>query len=91
MLEKVKTALRIVTDAFNGEITDLIAAAKADLQIAGVTTVSESDPLINRAIILYCRMHFGQPDDFDKIAESYRSLKARIMIATGYTDYGSIG
>lgn len=90
MLEKVKTALRIVADEFNGEITDLINAAKCDLQIAGVSNVSETDPLIVRAIILYCRMHFGQPDDFDKLSESYDSLKARLMISSGYTEYGQI-
>mgnify|MGYP000672228719 CR=1 FL=1 len=37
MLEKVKLALRITTDAFDSEIQDLIDAALADLGIAGVT------------------------------------------------------
>ena len=33
MLEKVKMALRISTDAFDQELTDLIAAAQQDLAL----------------------------------------------------------
>ena len=53
MLEKVKLALRITTTAFDSEIEDLVAAALADLGIAGVLTEKDSDPLITRAVITY--------------------------------------
>ena len=59
MLSNVKTALRISTDAFDEELNDLIASAKADLGIAGVINVEESDPVIKTAVITYCRLHFG--------------------------------
>ena len=36
MLEKVKTALRIKTNAYDDELTDLIASAQLDLGVAGV-------------------------------------------------------
>ncbi len=45
MLEKVRLALRITTTTFDEEIKDLIAAALADLGIAGVSNEDESDPL----------------------------------------------
>lgn len=48
MLDKVKLALRITTTAFDSELNDLIAAALADLGLAGVTTLTETDPLIIR-------------------------------------------
>lgn len=87
MLDKVKLALRISTDAFDSEITDLITAAKLDLGIAGVSQKDETDALISRAIVTYCRVNFGQPDDYDKLKSSYDEQKAQLSMATGYTDW----
>ena len=89
MLEKVKLALRITTDDFDEEIFDLIYAAIADLHIAGVNNKNASalDPLKMRAIITYCRMHFGQPDDYDRLKASYDEQKAQMSMATGYTTW----
>lgn len=85
MLAKVKMALRVTTDAFDSEITDLISAACADLGIVGVTaTVSTADAILIRAIITYCRLHFGQPDDYDRLKASYDEQKAQLITATGY-------
>lgn len=88
MLDKVKLALRITTTAFDNEIDDLITAALADLGLAGVTNQEQTDPLIIRAVTTYCRVHFGQPDDYDRLKASYDEQKAQLMIATGYTDWG---
>ena len=88
MLEKVKLALRITTDPFDSEIQDLIDAALADLGIAGVTTITETDPLIVRAVTTFCRVNFGQPDDYDKLKYSYDEQKAQLQVATGYTNWG---
>lgn len=85
MLEKVKLALRITTDAFDDELTDLIAAARLDLGIAGVVIPSEIDALVGRAIITYCRVHFGSPEEYDRLKAAYDEQKAQLMTATGYT------
>ena len=87
MLESVKLALRITTDAFDDEITDLIDAAIADLGIAGITNLDEADALIKRAVITYCRVNFGEPDDYDRMKASYDEQKAQLQTATGYTDW----
>lgn len=85
MLAKVKLALRITTTAFDSELTDLISAACADLGIVGVEALSTTtDPLLIRAIITYCRLHFGQPDDYDRLKASYDEQKAQLITATGY-------
>ena len=89
MLERAKLALRIKTDAFDGEITDLIDAARADLKIAGISIIDEQDPLLIRAVITYCRANFGQPDDYDRLKASYDEQKAQLQTATGYTDWGN--
>ena len=85
MLEKVKMALRITTDAFNDELNDLIDAAKLDLGIAGVVVPQTIDAICTRAVITYCKIHFGEPDDYDRLKASYDEQKAQLSMATGYT------
>ena len=91
MLEKVKLALRITTNAFDTELTDLIEAAKIDLGIAGVvvpiTTEVALDLIIQRAIITYCKLNFGEPDEYDRLKASYDEQKAQLSMATGYTEW----
>lgn len=85
MLDTVKMALRITTSAFNSEITGLIAAACADLGIVGVTAeTTTADPLLIRAIVTYCRLHFGAPEDYDRLKKSYDEQKAQLITCTGY-------
>ena len=87
MLSKVKLALRITTSAFDSELTDLIAAAQLDLGVAGVTFPPTIDELITRAIITYCKMSFGLPEDYDRLKKSYDEQKAQRVTATGYTTW----
>lgn len=87
MLDKVKLALRIKTSAFDEEIQDLIAAALADLGIAGVITELGDDPLITRAVITYCKANFGSPDEYERLKASYDEQKAQLRSASGYTDW----
>lgn len=87
MLELVKLALRITTDAFDTELNLLIAAAQTDLGIAGITLPAELDPICQRAIITYCKMNFGEPDEYDRLKASYDEQKAQLSMATGYTTW----
>ena len=85
MLNKVKLALRITTDAFDDELNDLIEAAQLDLGIAGVVVPAEIDSIVTRAIITYCKLHFGEPGDYDRLKLSYDEQKAQLSMASGYT------
>lgn len=87
MLDKVKLALRIKTNAFDTELTDLINAAKTDLGIAGVNVPAEVDAIVTRAIITFCKMSFGLPEDYDRLKKSYDEQKAQLSNATNYTDW----
>lgn len=89
MLEAVKLALRITTDAFDAELNDLIEAALIDLRQAGVTNIDQTDPMIKRATITFCKLNFGQTDgyDYDRLRASYWEQKAQLGMATGYTNW----
>ena len=86
-IEKIKLALRITTNAFDSELTDLIDAAEADLGIAGVVLPETLDAICTRAIITYVKMHFGEPDEYDRLKASYDEQKAQLSMATGYTEW----
>lgn len=88
MLDKVKMALRISTTAYDDELTDLINAAELDLGIAGVILPDQLDALVSKAIITYCKMSFGLPEDYDRLKRSYDEQKAQLGTATGYTNWG---
>ena len=89
-LNKIKLSMRITTDVFDDEISDLMNAALADLGIAGADgeSVNITDPLVLRAVTTYCQMHFGLPDDYDRLKASYDEQKAQLSMATGYTNWG---
>lgn len=86
-LDKVKMALRISTTALDDEIADLIKAAEQDLGIAGVDLPDTLDEVCNTAIITYCKLRFGMPDDAEWLKRSYDEQKAQLVTATGYTDW----
>ena len=89
MLQLVKTALRLSTDGYDDELTMLIKAALEDLGIAGVSDgVTVDAPIIQRAVVTYCKANFGSPGNYDKLKASYDEQKAQLRTATGYTDWG---
>ena len=89
MLEKVKLALRITTDAFDDELNNLILAAQTDLGIAGVVVPEELDAICTVAIVTYCKLHFGEPDEYDRLKASYDEQKAQLSMASGYTVFNA--
>ncbi|MGD9700679.1 head-tail connector protein [Acinetobacter sp.] len=90
-LDEVKTALRItvVDPEIDNEIQGLIDAAIADLILAGVAPLKAqdtTDPLIKRAIIVYCRAHFDYADPAaDRLLRSYDLLKQSLSLAGDYS------
>lgn len=93
LLDKVKVALRVTTTSYNDEITDLIAAAKLDLGLAGVELPDELDELCERAVITYCRLNFSFPNadrisgSYDRLKAAYDEQKSQLASATGYTEW----
>lgn len=90
ILEKVKLSMRIVTDAFDDELNDLIDGALRDLEIGGVITSQSEcgDVLLLRAIITFCKMNFGESDAYDRYKASYDEQKAQLQMSSDYTIWG---
>lgn len=97
MLDTVKKAVRRTdTTAFDDELTMLIHAACIDLGIAGVLENSDGvsaetdDPILTLAICLFCKLHFGETDEFEHLKTAYDEIKAQLSVSTNYTDYSMI-
>lgn len=88
LIDDVKVALRITSENFDTELTMLIDSAKTDLGIAGVVLPETLDAICNVAIITYCKIHFGNPDNADKLKASYDEQKAQLSMTSGYTNWG---
>jgi len=87
MVERIKKALRISSIAYDDEITDLIEQAKADLRLAGIYFTNETDPLIMRAITVYCKANFGYDNvDADRFNHSYMMLKQHLSFSGDYRE-----
>ncbi|MGJ1042699.1 head-tail connector protein [Staphylococcus epidermidis] len=89
LIDDVKLALRITTDTFDSELNILIDSAKRDLGIAGVELPEELDSICKLAVITYCKIHFGNPDNVDFLQKSYDEQKSQLSMASGYTDWGN--
>lgn len=95
LIDDVKVACRVTSNAYDAEFNGLIAAACADL---GITDIKSSlietpeNPLILRAIITYCKMNFGYLDvgQYERLKKSYDEQKSQMLMATNYTEWGGI-
>lgn len=89
LIDDVKLALRITNSTFDREVEDLINAARRDLVLSGVLQTKandENDPLIKRAITVYCKAHFGYDNpEAERFQQSYDMLKAHLTLSQEYT------
>lgn len=88
LIDDVKDAVRVSDNDSDTEIKDLINSAKADLGLSGVhkNKVKEDDPLIKRAIILYCKANYGYDPQTERYQDMYTSLKHHLTLSTEYTE-----
>ncbi len=89
-LAAVKLAMGITAEAYDSEISDLIDAGLADLELICGATLDITDKLVLQAVKTYVRMSFRSPADYDRLRQAYESQKGQLMIATGYTDWGDL-
>lgn len=80
-LDEVKVALRVTSDAFDGEVGSLVAAAERDMRRVGVPEgLIASDPLAKMATVLYCKANFGYDNsEAARFMQSYRQTVADML------------
>lgn len=98
LLDKVKVACRVppTSTVYDEELHDLILAGFADIGITDVKpellTEGNDPPLIQRAVITYCKMNFGyvqlEEHQYNRLKESYDEQKAQLLMSSGYTEWG---
>ncbi len=89
LLEDVKRELRISNSEYDSEVEELIQSAMADMMIPqiDVDKITGDDPLIKRAVILYCKAHFGLDNkDSEKYMRSYEILLEKLSLSLLYKD-----
>lgn len=87
LLSEARLALRISAEAYDSEIVGIIDAARDDLKLSGVSAAAleDPDPLVRRAIVVYCKAHFGLDNaDSEKYMESFRSLETHLALSSEY-------
>ena len=84
MLAAVKENLRITTTALDTDLQDDIDAALADLQRVGIDVTDQSQPLIIKAVKLYCRWQQNYKDKGEKYGEAYKGLRDSLSLAGDY-------
>ncbi len=93
-LAAFRSSLRITSTDFDGEIADLIRAAREDLALGGVLPErarDEADPLIKRAVASYVKAEFGlDNEDADKYRAAYDRLKVSLAMASDYIGGGEV-
>lgn len=90
LVTAAKMARRLTTNAFDDQIVMLLNAALLDMGVAGVEVPEALDPIISQAAITYFLMHFGEPNNYDKLKASYDEQKAQLATCTGYTNWGLV-
>lgn len=71
-----------VVDVDAAGVSFIISATTTGETVTDNSTIT--DQLLIRAIITYVRLHFGTPDDYDKLERSYNEQKAQLITASGY-------
>ena len=79
------------TSAFDKDIERLIDTAKADLAAAGVVNITDDDPLIQQACILYAHAHFGECDNPERYESLFNGLRDRLSLMPKYTSPAGSG
>lgn len=93
LLDDVKQACRVTSNAYDNELTDLINAGLADLGItdikSSVLVSSDTPALVKRAVLTYCKLNFGNVEGefYDRLKASYDEQKAQLSMSSSFTDW----
>lgn len=90
-IERIRAALRISHTDADEEITQTIAAAKADMEAVGIRQQPEMDPLVMFCVELFCKSAFDFGGDKDWYQKRYRMLRDNMATMQKYQEGGCAG
>lgn len=98
LLDNVKVACRVTSDAYDDELNALIISAFADIGITDVRdsllTEAAAPPLVTQAVKTYCRLYFPYSNEGvemrDRVKAAYDEMKAQLLMSSAYTDWGDL-
>lgn len=89
-LADIRLRVRTAATKLDGEIKDLILAARGALVLGGVLpdkAADESDPLVKQAISTYVKAEFGlDNEDAEKYRASFEKQKIALALASDYIE-----
>ncbi len=88
LLEEVRTNLRIHTTALDDDIRADIDAALIQLGISGVENRVENDPLVAKAVKLYCRWQNDFLGKGEQYGAAFEALKIAMALSSDYNEDG---
>lgn len=91
LLKSAEIDLRMAGVVIDGEcsfdITETEDAVTNEITITITDDSTIYDEAVQTAMITYCRMNFGSPADYDKLAASYDLQRKQLANASGYTNF----
>lgn len=88
MLNIVKLALRITTNAFDTELNRLVAECIEEMTGLGIAIETEegapTSDQVKGAIVAYCKWQFGENDEKDAWRGIFDRKLAQLQTMTGY-------
>ena len=84
ILDDVKANLRISGNALDDDIQGDIDAALMDLKRVGIDTSDQSQPLIIKAVKLYCRWQQDYMGKGEQYCKAYTGLMQALSLAGDY-------
>ena len=86
LIDDIKLSLRVKSNTFDNEITDLINACLTDLKLSGIKNIKDTDFLIRRAVSIYVKANFGLNNpDIEKLNRAYNNMKNFLTLVNEYT------
>ena len=88
LLDDIKVALRLKTNALDAEVETLIGAALYDMERVGVnpalldegTLDDEPNFFVKQAVTAYCKAHFGYDNaEADRFDDAYRRIVCDLL------------
>ncbi len=86
MIQKAKLRLRLSSNDFDNEISELINFARSDLLRIGVKQkfIDSPDSILQEAMLIYVKANFGNSDQFERLNKSYDIILTKIKGDTKY-------